>query len=151
MYPSAHAASFEEVFRAERDGMVRLAFLMCGSRAEAEELVHDAFVAVFRRWATLDNPGAYLRRCVVTGTARHTRRRARGDVLAAVPDEVGGLDVDETLDAVRRLAPRARAIIVLHYYAGLTHDEIADTLGIPVGTVKSRLHRALAELREALR
>jgi RNA polymerase sigma-70 factor (sigma-E family) len=144
--------SFEALFRAERDGMVRVAYLLCGTRAEAEELVHDAFVAVYRRWDSLDNPGGYLRRCVVTGSTRHRRRRARGEELAlrAAP-EPGAAGVDHTLDAVRRLAPRARALVVLRFYAGLTQEEIAAELGIPVGTVKSGLHRALGELREALR
>ncbi|HEY7070997.1 MAG TPA: sigma-70 family RNA polymerase sigma factor [Acidimicrobiales bacterium] len=144
--------SFDELFRREREPMVRVAYLIAGSTAVAEEVAHDAFVTVFERWDRLDQPGAYLRRCVVNGAMRASRRRAHGERLAAAaapPGEVGP-GFDDTLDAVRRLAPRARALVVLRYYAQLTTQEIADVLQIPQGTVKSGLHRALADLREVL-
>jgi RNA polymerase sigma factor (sigma-70 family) len=132
--------------------MVRVAYLIAGSTAVAEEVTHDAFVTVYERWDRLDQPGAYLRRCVVNGAMRTTRRRRHGQRLEAAdpaPAEARPAH-DDTLDAVQRLAPRARSLVVLRYYAQLTIQEIADVLQIPPGTVKSGLHRALAELREVL-
>jgi RNA polymerase sigma factor (sigma-70 family) len=132
--------------------MVRVAYLIAGSTAVAEEVTHDAFVTVYERWDRLDHPGAYLRRCVVNGAMRATRRRRHGERLEAVdppPAEIRPA-YDHTLDAVRRLAPRARALVVLRYYDQLTTQEIAEVLQIPPGTVKSGLHRALTELREVL-
>jgi RNA polymerase sigma factor (sigma-70 family) len=57
---------------------------------------------------------------------------------------------DHVIDVVRHLPPKRRALVVLRYYSGLTDAEIAETTGLPVGTVKSTLHRALAELRKEL-
>jgi RNA polymerase sigma factor (sigma-70 family) len=107
---------------------------------------------VYERWDKLERPGAYLRRCVVNRAMRHNRRRVRGR-----PAEVGArrastteMSFDHTLDAVAGLEEKARTVVVLRYYASLTQEEIAETLGIPTGTVKSRLHRALADLRKVL-
>lgn len=146
--------TFDELFVRERGPMVRVAYLICGSTAVAEEVVHDAFVTTYERWGRLDNPGGYLRRSVVNAALRSKARSQTGQRLAAVSvaarRDTAREPFDHTLDAVRRLAPRARALIVLRYYDQLTTDEIADTLDIPAGTVKSGLHRALAELREVL-
>jgi RNA polymerase sigma factor (sigma-70 family) len=143
------ADGFETMFARERTPMVRLAFLMLGSEALAEEIVQDAFVAVLERWQRLDNPGGYLRRCVVNGCFSHMRR-ARRPVPPAGEIEAH-LATDHMLDAVRRLSPQRHAMVVLRFYADMTQDEIADTLRLPVGTVKSGLHRALGDLKEALR
>jgi RNA polymerase sigma factor (sigma-70 family) len=144
------ADDFDAVFTRERTPMVRLAFLMLGSEALAEEVVQDAFVTVLERWKRLDNPGGYLRRCVVNGCLGQLRRARR-----PLPVLVGGaseeLATDHTLDAVRQLSPQRQAMVVLRFYADMTQDEIADTLRLPVGTVKSGLHRALGELKETLR
>jgi RNA polymerase sigma factor (sigma-70 family) len=149
--PSA-GETFDELFLRERQAMVRVAYLIAGSTAVAEEVTHDAFVTVYERWDRLDQPGAYLRRCVVNGAMRATRRRRHGERLEAAdpPPEAVRPAHDHTLDAVRRLAPRARSLVVLRYYAQQTVQEIADVLQIPPGTVKSGLHRALAQLREVL-
>jgi RNA polymerase sigma-70 factor (sigma-E family) len=144
------ADDFDAVFTRERVPMVRLAYLMLRDEAHAEEVVQDAFVSVFERWDRLDNAGAYLRRCVVNGCLSRMRRARR-----RIPEPVGRteaeLATDHTLDAVRRLSPQRQTMVVLRYYADMTQDEIADTLRLPVGTVKSGLHRALGELKEALR
>jgi RNA polymerase sigma factor (sigma-70 family) len=144
------ADDFDAVFRRERVPMVRLAYLMLREEAQAEEVVQDAFVTVLERWGRLDNPGAYLRRCVVNGCLNQMRR-AKWPVPAPVGDTEAELAADHTLDAVRRLSPQRQAMVVLRYYADLTQDEIADALRLPVGTIKSGLHRALGELKEALR
>jgi RNA polymerase sigma factor (sigma-70 family) len=144
------ADDFDAVFTRERLPMVRLAYLMLREEVHAEEVVQDAFVSVLERWERLDNPGAYLRRCVVNGCLSQMRRARRG-VPAPLRRTEDDLATDHTLDAVRRLSPQRQAIVVLRYYADMTQDEIADTLRLPVGTVKSGLHRALADLKEALR
>jgi RNA polymerase sigma factor (sigma-70 family) len=140
---------FDTVFTQERLPMVRLAFLMVRSEALAEEIVQDAFVTVLERWDRLANPGAYLRRCVLNGCLNQMRR-ARRSVSPSVDPAEADLATDHTLDAVRRLSPRRQALVVLRYYADMTQDEIAEVLRIPVGTVKSGLHRALGDLKEAL-
>lgn len=143
------ADTFEALFEREREPMVRVAYLITASTAVAEEVAHDAFVEVYRRWPRLDRPGAYLRRCVVNGALRHNRgaEQATASLDEPSPEAHG---YDHTFDAVRRLPPRARALVVLRYYAGLPLAEIAEALGIPLGTVKSGLHNALAELRKVL-
>lgn len=146
--------TFDELFERERLAMVRVAYLIAGSTAVAEEVTQEAFVTVFERWDRLESRGGYLRQCVVNKAVSAVRRQRRGDELTAMslsllPAEVAPAH-DDMLDAVRRLAPRARALVVLRYYDHLTLQEIADVLQIPTGTVKSGLHRALAELREVL-
>ncbi|HRW37685.1 MAG TPA: SigE family RNA polymerase sigma factor [Aquihabitans sp.] len=149
--PGAPAGDFEELFDRERRPMVRLAFLLVGDERVAEELVQEAFAAVFLRWDRLDRPGAYLRRCVVNGARTATRRRSlERRHLRAVADDGEPSPARELLDALAALSPERRAVVVLRFYESLTQEEIAEALGIRLGTVKSRLHRGLAELREAL-
>jgi len=131
--------------------MVRLAWLLVGSRAVAEDVVHDAFIAVHQRWDTIDNPGGYLRRTVVNGALAWRRRRDHEERLLAVigePPATGDPVIDSMWDAIGRLDPDRRAVVVLRYWADLPHAEIAEILGCPVATVRTRLHRALAELRK---
>jgi RNA polymerase sigma-70 factor (sigma-E family) len=147
------AETFEELFARERGPMVRVAYLITGSRAVAEEVTHDAFVRVYQRWGRIERPGAYLRRCVVNGALGTRSRREHGERLTRSLGPWGGAetaDHDHTLDAVLRLPPRPRALVVLRFYEQLSVDEIAEVLQIPAGTVKSGLHRALAQLREVL-
>ena len=130
--------------------MVRLAWLLVGSVPVAEDVVHDAFVAVHRGWGTVDNPGAYLRRTVVDQALRSQRRSATGRrtlARAGEPPATGDPVVDSTWDAIARLRPDRRTVVVLRYWADLPHAEIAEVLGCPVTTVRARLHRALSDLR----
>jgi RNA polymerase sigma-70 factor (ECF subfamily) len=146
-------ASFDELYRRSRAGMVRLAWLLVGSRSVAEEVVHDAFLAVHQRWSTIDNPGGYLRRAVVNGSLRWRRRRAtewRSLSRLGEPPATGDPAVDSMWDAVQKLRPERRAVVVLRYWADLPHGEIAEILGSPIGTVRTRLHRALADLRKEI-
>ncbi len=140
---------FEELFAAERGPMTRLAFLLVGSEAVAEEVVQDAFAQVYERWDRLDRPGGYLRTCVVHGARRAGKRRSRDLRVVHVEPHVD-LEARELLDALGRLRPAWRAVVVLRFYGDMTQDEIAETLGMRVGTVKSTLHRALGQLREEI-
>ena len=141
--------SFVELYRSQREPMVRLAFLLTGGDAAAEEIVHDAFIALHRRWDRVDNPKAYLRVAVVNGCRSRQRRQL---LLQRVqPQATFAFDApDELTDAIRRLPERQRAAVVLRYYEDLPEDQIADLLGCRVPAVKSLLHRALITLREVI-
>jgi RNA polymerase sigma factor (sigma-70 family) len=143
--------SFDELFELQYEPMVAVAYLLLGSREEAEEVTQDAFARVELRWDRLANAGGYLRRCVINRAHDVLRRRRLEQRLRLVaPESTRDLDADELSDALAALAPRRRAAVVLRYYAGLNTREIAEALGVRPGTVKSMLHRALAELREVI-
>jgi RNA polymerase sigma-70 factor (sigma-E family) len=145
------ASSFEDLFRSRYEPMVRVAFLLVGSRAEAEDVVQDAFARVEMRWARLDNAEGYLHRCVVNRSYDVLRRRRVEEKFRRLRrEETSELDANELGDALATLPPKRRAAVVLRYYAGLKEKEIAEVLGVRPGTVKSMLHRALAQLREVI-
>lgn len=151
--PSAASRSFEDVYRDDYARMVRVAHLLTGSNETAEDIVQDAFVKLYDRFDTLGDVSGYLYRAVVNSCwnrHRHLKVVERLQHLT-VPATVAGVsEIDETLSALRILAPRRRAVVVLRYYADLRLEEIAQILGCRLGTVKSALHRALAELKEAI-
>ena len=153
--------TWTDVYRAERDGLVRLAYLMTGSQGVAEDLVQDTFIRVMARLEPDASPGAYLRRSVVNACYSWHRRAWREvhpdeDTIlrpAAGTERPNGSDegVDvEMWDALNRLPPRRRAILVMRYYLDMTEADVADVLGCRVGTVKSTTHRALADLRKMI-
>ena len=145
------AASFDDLFRAQYEPMVRVAYLLVGSREEAEDVVQDAFARVELRWRRLGNPGGYLRRCVVNrahDALRH--RKVEQRYLHHRHETSADLGADELADALAALAPKRRTAVVLRYYAGLGEREIAEVMRVRPGTVKSLLHRALAQLREEI-
>jgi RNA polymerase sigma-70 factor (sigma-E family) len=148
--------SWTDVYRGERDGLVRLAYLMTGSQAVAEDLVQDTFIRVMARLRADGAPGAYLRRSVVNACYSWHRRAWRevpptggNPYEPASPAGPEGGDV-EMWDALGRLAPRRRSVLVMRYYLDMTEAEVAETLGCRVGTVKSTAHRALADLRKMI-
>jgi RNA polymerase sigma-70 factor (sigma-E family) len=143
---------FDELFRREYVPMVRVAVLLLGNEAEAEEVVQDAFALVHERWDRLDRPGGYMRGCVVNRCRDILRRRGIAQRLRrrAEPTEVAELETDHLLDALAVLPSKRRAAVVLRYYDGCSEREIAGILGVRPGTVKSMLHRALAQLREVV-
>ena len=140
-----------KLYSAYRDPLVRLAYVLTGSQAVAEDLVHDTFVRVYPRLDDLGEPGAYLRRSVVNACYSWHRRqqRQRAAVLdppaAALPDE----DV-EMWEALGHLSAARRTVLVLRYYLDLPEAEVAAILGWRIGTVKSATHRALRDLRRLL-
>jgi RNA polymerase sigma-70 factor (sigma-E family) len=148
--PAARPAErgFEELYEVQYTPMVRVAHLLVDTVEQAEEVVQDAFAAVYLRWGRLENPGAYLRVAVLNGARKQLRRRRVARRAAVAPPEPHELEFNHVLDAVRRLPHRQRAVVVLRYELQLNEADIATTLGIPPGTVKSTLHRALARLRE---
>jgi RNA polymerase sigma-70 factor (sigma-E family) len=150
--PLSADAAFAVFFAASKVPMHRLAYLLTGSAAQAEEAVQESFVRVFERWARIDDPGAYLRRSVINRcTSWHRHRAVVQRTRTRVATSESYLDQpDELTDALAQLPARRRAVIVLRYYERLELEEIADSLGISVGTVKSTLHRALAQLKGTL-
>jgi RNA polymerase sigma-70 factor (sigma-E family) len=146
-------ASIEALFRDQYRPMVRLAHALCGSNAAAEDLVQDCFSNLFRRWPDIDAPDAYLRTSVVNACKMFHRRRSREKrrlELVGTGDATVSLEARELLDALDGLTPPQRIALVLRYYDGRSEAEIADALDCPVGTVKSHLHRGLAQLREVV-
>lgn len=144
----------ENLFLVERVPMVRLATLMVGSRAIAEEVVQDAFASVSERWEGIDRPGAYLKTTVVNGCAQTLRRRSVENRHRPVKlenfDEIP-IRVIELRSALDRLNDRQRLVVVLRYFADMPDDEIARALDVKPSTVRSLAHRALAVLRRELR
>jgi RNA polymerase sigma-70 factor (sigma-E family) len=152
----------EHLYAAHYVRLVRLAVLLVRDVETAEEVVQDSFVAMHGRWATLAEPDkalAYLRRAVVNNARSVLRRRgvqARHATSAppvvrepAEADEQARVDERRTavLDALRRLPDRQREVLALRYYLDLSEAEIAETLGISRGAVKSHASRGVAALR----
>jgi len=143
--------SFVELYQDRFAAMVRLAVALTGSEPAAEDVVHDAFVRVHAHWRRVEHPHAYLRTAVVNACRSAARRSARE--RAAISGQISDvitLKADEMFDALATLPYRQRAALVLHYYEGLTHAEIAEVLGCREGTVASLTHRGLAQLRRVI-
>ncbi|MGW1617488.1 RNA polymerase sigma factor [Streptomyces sp. NPDC002285] len=150
------------LYLAHRLPLVRLAVLLVGDQATAEDVVQDAFAAVCRRWHTLDDHARsvpYLRRAVVNRARSVLRRRRVTDafrpdmqyhVHSAEDAVLLTIEHRNLLAALHRLAPRQRELLVLRYWAGLTEAKIAETMGISRGAVKSMAHRSLVALRKRL-
>jgi RNA polymerase sigma factor (sigma-70 family) len=145
--------TFEDVFRDSRTEMLRTAYLIVGSHAVAEELVQEAFARMYRHFATIDNPGGYLRTSVVRLCVQSRDRAAmEADRLASSfePPATNEPAIDEMWDRLARLRPERRAVLVLRFYNDMSPSEIAEVLGWRDATVRTRLHRGLADLRREL-
>jgi RNA polymerase sigma factor (sigma-70 family) len=137
-----------DVYERHYRRLVREAYLLLGSRAEAEEAVQDAVVALFGHWTTVRDAEAYLRRSVVNhalGRLRHRAVVARREPDPPPPDAPTYLV--ELRDVLLDLPERQRAAIVLRHVADLHDDEIAEILGCRRTTVRSLIARGLATLR----
>jgi RNA polymerase sigma factor (sigma-70 family) len=147
--------ALELLYRAEYAPSVRLAHLLTGDRARAEELAQDAFVRVARAVASVDNPAAYLRTTVVNLCRDAGRREARArshpqPALRVEPPPPLPPTSTAVWAALQRLPERQRTAITLRFYLDLPDDEIARILGARPGTVRSLVHRALATLKEVV-
>ena len=138
------------LYRLSYRPLVQQAYLLLGSRAEAEEVVQDAVVGLQRRWSTVREPGAYLRRSVVNGAFGRLRRRQVAERTAASVDPAppdAPAPLVELRDVLLRLPERQRAALVLRHVADLPDSEIAAILGCRRATVRSLVARGLAALR----
>ena len=136
---AAYAASYRE--------LLRVAYVLTGSSAAAEDVVHDVFCKVGPRVATLDNPAAYLRVAVVNQCRSLHRRFTRAPRPSPAPDASLDTGLTEFRDALQTLPPKQRTAVVLRYLCDLPDDEIADILDCRPATVRSLVHRGLAALR----
>lgn len=158
---AARADAFRTLADRHLDASYRLAQVILGQRAEAEDATHDAFVSAWRNWSTLREPELFERwfdRILVNtcrNRLRHVARRRAEDLSAdfefLAPDAYRPTDDRGLLQpAMATLAPDQRVVVALRFYRDLSIDQIADRLGVRPGTVKSRLHRALRGLRSSL-
>ena len=164
--PEAAASSLAGLFRQHHGELVRLAAMLVRSREAAEDIVQDVFTNIHARYGELVRPGEalpYLRAAVLNRCRSALRRRevsrrlGRGrDLTADLPhasaeaDAIRAEDRREVLAALAALPVRRREVLVLRYYLGLSESEIARTLGITPGTVKSTAARGLAALAHML-
>jgi RNA polymerase sigma factor (sigma-70 family) len=139
---------FDTLYHREFAGLVRLAMVLVDSQEQAEEVVQDAFAALYLKYRLVSTPLPYVRASVLNGSRKVLRRRLLMRRLPTEPQADGALVYNHVIDSVRRLPARQRAAVVLRYELQLTDAEIAETLKMPIGTVKSTLHRAIARLRE---
>jgi RNA polymerase sigma-70 factor (sigma-E family) len=142
---------------ARQQALFRTAYLLTADRSRAEDLVQIALMKVAARWARLrdGDPDAFARTCIVRDNISAWRRRRREVLVETAPDRATGdpmTAIDRRLalaSALATLAPRQRTVLVLRYYADLTEQQTAETLGLSVGTVKAHAHQALHRLRSA--
>jgi RNA polymerase sigma factor (sigma-70 family) len=149
------AASFEEFFAAERARLFGALVVMTNDRAEAEEILQDAFLTVWERWervAAMEEPVGFLYR-IAMNLFRKRLRRAAVAVRKAVHllprgDELADVEIrDEAVRLLERLTPRERAALVVTAYLGYSSEEAGELLGIRASTVRVLTNRARAALR----
>lgn len=151
--------AFSELARLSTAKLYAIARLILRDSERAQDAVQEALVAAWRHLRALRDPDrfdAWLRRLLVRACYREARREQRRRTIEShvrpiettTPDPGTTVaDEDEVARIFMRLTPEQRALIVLHYYLGLPMQETSEILGIPVGTVKSRLNRTLQQMR----
>jgi len=154
--------AFVEFVEAAIPSLRRTAYLICGDRHKADDVVQDTLYKVYLAWPKVQragNPFAYARRMLVNVAYDGGRRPWRREVTSAeIPEyavqngdfAAGHADRDEVLEALRALGPRQRACVVLRYYEDLSVEQTAEILGCSEGTVKSQAARGLDTLRKAI-
>jgi RNA polymerase sigma-70 factor (sigma-E family) len=150
---------FEEFVQASLPGLLRYGHALTGNPHDAADLVQTVLEKIGSRWPQVrrktGDPLAYVRRSMANAHISRWRRTRRESLVADIPEPRGHVEPDpfdnEPLwQALRALPPRQRAVIVLRYYEGLSEVEIADSLGVSRGTVKSQASKAIASLRKRL-
>ena len=142
---------FRKVYETALPRLVRLAHLITGSNSVAEDVVHDVFVAAYRKWERIDDPHAYLYRAVVNRSRSVLRRRVleskheSNSSTTELPPEL-----DEVWIALARIPAKRRTALVLRYYADLPVEAIAEIMGVRPATVRSLIHRGYASMRKEL-
>ena len=156
----APAEAVTALYRAHALGLIRLAVVMLGDRPAAEDAVQEAFCGLYRRWHSLADPAkalSYVRSSVINGCRTVLRRRLRQAGAAGNPPGESaealaliGEEHRQVLATIRRLPARQREVLVLRFYLDLDEEEIAASMRISRGTVKSTTSRALAALGRIL-
>jgi len=157
---SGSEVAFAQLIRIHQNGLLNF-FIRMGVYTDAEDLVQETFVRLYKSRERYRPTAKFttflyvLARHVWADRGRKTKMRQRVEECLKTDAEIGGgttppatvagMDVQAALE---ELSPKLREVIVLNVYQGLPYQEIADVLGIPLGTVKSRINMALRELRE---
>ncbi len=152
------AIEFEAFVVEQTPGLLRLAFVLTGDRYRAEDLTQTALLEAHRQWGRVSaagRPEAYVRRMLVNAHLDWHRRRSSTEVptlvredAATVDDAVGALaNRDQLRTLLATLAPRARTVLVLRYYADLDDAAIGEAMGVGTSTVRATASRALTTLR----
>ncbi|WP_408641890.1 SigE family RNA polymerase sigma factor [Saccharopolyspora oryzae] len=150
---------FAEFVRVALPGLMRYGHALTGNPHDAADLVQAVLEKVGARWAKVSrncgDPTAYVRRAMANTHVSRWRRTRRETLLADFPDvpaqaQPDRLENEPLWQALRSLPPRQRAVVVLRYYEGLSELEIAESLGVSCGTVKSQASKAMASLRKRL-
>ena len=148
---------FRDYVRTRRRALLRTAYLLTGNLADAEDLVQSALAKTYFALDRIEDRSAldgYVRRVIVNTHISWWRKRRVQEYPTdelpdqAVADHASSSDLQETLrQAVDRLPERMRAAVMLRYYDDMTEAEVAEVLGVTLGTVKSTVARAVAKLR----
>lgn len=148
----AATQDFESFYGDELLLLSRLAYLMTGDVATGEDLAQETLARMSERWDGIETPKAYAR---TTLTRLVLRWRQMADRLQPmVEHDIPANDepeIDEMWSALRSLPLNQRVVLVLRYYDDLPHEQIAELVGAPVATVRTRVHRGLERLRGELR
>jgi RNA polymerase sigma-70 factor (ECF subfamily) len=159
-------SAFESVFQDYRKMVFKTAYLMTGSKEEAEDILQEVFVSVWRSRNTFNPKKGKLTTWIYRITVNQclSRRRSRRPSLLSLeeknidlpdtkptkqPEEilVTRLEYEKLINAMNALDGRHRSVLVLRYFNDLSYDEIAKVTGVPLGTVKSRISQAMRSLR----
>src|SRR3984957_7635678 len=154
------AQAVTDLYETHAVGLIRLAVVMLGERTAAEDVVQEAFCGLYRRWDQLADPAkalSYVRAATLNGCRSELRQRIRAqrraipapdaaDAASAEYAALLGEEHQQVLDALRRLPDRQREALVLRFYLDQTEPEIAESMGVSTGTVKSTTSRGLAAL-----
>ena len=158
---------FGAFMRGRWPAMVRLAYALSGDAGHAEDIAQAAFARAYAAWGRVSragDPDAYVRRIVINENRKRFRKRRvpedlHGDLAGPLAEQASGQppgvsqpgpeERQALLDALGRLGPRQRAVIVLRYWLDLSEAETAEALNCSVGTVKSQASRGLATLRKS--
>jgi DNA-directed RNA polymerase specialized sigma24 family protein len=147
-------ARFGRFYDEHRAWAIRLIWLLTHDATDAEDAVQDAFTRVFARFEQLERPAAYLRTVLVRRVYERSRAKRREDLrltlvhagtVTSIDGPTGGL-----VDAIAHLTLQQRTAVVLRYWGGLDDADIASTMGIRGGTVRSLLSRATSQLRKEI-
>ncbi len=149
---------FRDYVTTRSRALLRTAYVLTGNVADAEDLVQAALAKTYLAWNRIEDRGAldsYVRRAIVNTHISWWRRRRVEEYPTdeipdqAVADHAGASDLQDSMRrAVDRLPQRMRAAVMLRYYEDMTEAEVAEVLGVSLGTVKSTVSRAVAKLRD---
>ena len=158
----AAASGVTALYQDHAVGLIRLAIVMLGDRAAAEDAVHDSFLGLYRHWANLRDPDkalAYARSAVLNQCRKVLRDRGRPPRFELVSEEcesaeatmLVGVEHQRVLEALRALPDRQRETLALRYYLDMSEEDTARAMNVSRGTVKSATHRGVVALARILK